>query len=133
MPTNNSGGITQDRIWLKAPVPDVAEYVTPWRVNSAAMFVGTRSVAKLRVPFGSFSFRSPRMVSPATVTLAILPWSSHCWNWLYGTCSTDEEPNCPKTTTASTTIANSQSSRTLGSLGRGGSLGSGGSLGMVLR
>jgi len=35
--------------------------------------------------------------------------------------------------TASTTIANSQSSRTLGSLGRGGSLGSGGSLGMVLR
>jgi len=82
MPTNRMGGSTQLSSVLNAPVEGAPLNSTPCFCRSLAMSVGTRSVVKVVAPFFCFSLYSPRITSPAIVTLPICPASSCFWKSL---------------------------------------------------
>ena len=82
MPTNNSGGTTQDISVLSAVLVGALLYSTPCLASSPARSGGTCTVLNSVAPSGSLSVRLPCRTSPETVTCFTFPASSNCWNWL---------------------------------------------------
>ena len=82
MPTNSSGGTTQDSSVLIALLDGAALYSTWCLASAPARSGGTCTVLKLVLPSGSFSVSVPWITSPETVTCFTFPAFRYCWNWL---------------------------------------------------